>query len=668
MLVSCGSEYFEEMLRSGFKERVERRLVMKELTGDELELMLESVYGDGRVRRGKLDESNCFGVFLKANQFLFPALQAYAETVMCKFLDDDNVLDLLSDDIVRLSPTLKRHCLEYVAKRFERLETNRAYQGLPSLTKLEIEHFAAKQNEEMFMALIATLTESKHGHSGKSNAIQDSITDFNTLVREEIVDFLESQVSNIDVPNVTESVMQQVEVPRSGEEGHRRHESHFEHGQHHHQYHATPDSQASSSFIPTKFRFQLKNMSLHPAPNNNVASSSSPSSNAAAGEEASSASSRAGVGWSDGHDLFSMPSTSSSSTSTSSASQPYDAQINRHQAPVTHAAHDEDERMETSSDSDSSSSSHHLLLLPKDSISAVFTPTKLSILAKDISLLIKDASYSIDAVRMHPVYASFSSSSSSENIDNINTSSPGALSHELLLSASPNDSDSSIDELCFAAERLDSGSMDVLLCGVSFALSFTFSIEKNFKILEKIASASISASRKKEMRRKEKKHPSPYHHVEGFHPRHDHDDDDHAGSDNHSSDADVHPSSSSSSPSSSSDESSMEELLEGLLDENDGSGEGTTKSLLSLHNFSCDIDQLKFKVDAASRMHHPTTATLLSSLFSTHFKNSLRQHLLAAFQANISDSLSHLTDQLNTMGAKQLSRLTSFPGLRGFRG
>lgn len=194
LLMSCVSEYFEEMTGERYIERFERRIEMKGVSEAELKLMVESVYADGRTRIGSVDEGNAYQVFLRANQFLFRSLQASAEVVMARFLDEENVLVLLGDEIVRTSPTMKRHCLEFISKRYETMQHLDGYKALPMLLQLEVEHYAAKRNEEMFTALIATMADGIN------------ISDFNSLVQDEIAEFFDSQLASINIADLEDTV------------------------------------------------------------------------------------------------------------------------------------------------------------------------------------------------------------------------------------------------------------------------------------------------------------------------------------------------------------------------------------------------------------------------------------------------------------------------------
>jgi hypothetical protein len=796
LILTIGSEYFGEMLTGRFSEGRERRIVMRGVSEAELKMMIESIYGDGRVRKGSVDERNAYNIFLKSNQFLFRSLQAYAETVMTQFLDEENVFVLLGDEIVRMSSTMKRSCLEFISKRYESLQHQDAYKQLPTLIHLEVEHYAAKRNEEMFTALIATMSDNIN------------ISDFNSLVQDEISEFLDSQLSHLSIKDIKDSVKLEPSMKMGFESE------------------STSSSMSASSLLPSIdplkqvtypqiISYKISDIRLTPPPkvtttfddgaqllasvsslNNSSSSNGGVLSSAnnegslnvldpliviaggtgvqeqqkkkkqqkrrrrgalaefgrrhslkqRADEAARLRAQRAeelvrilmqptarvgGAGVAEeGPGLRQEVLSSSSSSLSSPSHSPRIAHVDRlrhlrdrltaaidpannlvpvvnldiesdsdddhdhltggvnaldHYQIVPLDLVDEEEDSEeefsddgedyfddsypeeeeesdeedypsdpstSSSSSSSSESSAQVQFFNKDSVSAVFSPTKLSILASDISLMIDGANFHFESIPLP-----------SEE-DNLQQSLTGGH-----IPAPP------------SSVFVDSGKTDILLSGVSFALSFSFSFQNN-RFLEQITKIALKSIAK----------------------------DDKQGSDSDLSD------------SSSDDDDDLFGGFGGgsaarlgggggggggggannqhLLPE-DGSG-GTSNNkdhgevpLLSLHNFSCDVDQIKLRfiprshelksLASSSQSHSsspkssstttpskhgkkglpsssPTTLTrphplLLFPHFSAHFKTALKGALVATLQTKIQDSLSHLTEHLNRMSLRQISSL-----------
>jgi hypothetical protein len=883
LLMGCVSEYFEEMMGGRYIEGFERRIEMKGVSEAELKLMVESVYVDGRIRKGSVDEKNAFQVFLKANQFLFRSLQAASEEVMSQFLDEENVLVLLGDEIVRTSPTMKRNCLEFISKQYEKMHHLDGYKQLPTLLQLEVEHYAAKRNEEMFTALIATMSDGIN------------ISDFNSLVQDEISDFLESQLSHISIDDIQDSIKfqcaekcaEQISLLES----------------------SSPSASAAAALQllhpPQRqnVRYRLSDISLAPPPSKNlhcfddasrlvsvvesvatnpsVPSQSSSSAIAASSvpfAQHSTSSASADLSSDDApverkhpknvkkhgglgqfgrvdarrrgterafakaasarvHDLpfghpargrgfifddedaqhagrqrrayspegeqiqnrqallgldgGSLSSTGSSDDSSSSSSEEdgpnplhaafigferpeeenrllrdiagshitqmiggagneeirYDIHVLPYRAnrstessddpstdlEDTAEADDDDDEIITSTDMDtdieeeydetvsseeedypdlsssssslnssassslsgsfSSSSSSHVQFFGKDSVSAVFSPTRLSILATDISLMIEDAKFRFEAIPEHEKQGRFGQGPQSASSFEDPFNSDGDAGKKSSPAIRP-DTGSSLD----VEGSIDSGKTNILLSGVSFALSFSFSFQNN-KLLGQVSKVLQSAERKAGGR---------------------------GGFNFEDSDDEL---------SSSSDDDSDD--LEDLLNSDSGGGAASDAEvpLLSLQNFSCDVDQLRMqflpshrdmkrllepvathqsassstvpqaepkltvfsrpaKYGAPPAPQAPNAAPMAPSEdldtsyplqaapttppqvplptrahpllwfphYSSQFKQSLKGALVAAIQTQMADSLARLTTHLNRMSLRQLSSLTSGSG------
>lgn len=190
LILSCGSEYFKEMFAAKFLESGLHRVPIPNVSANDLELILQCIYTDGHVRRDAIDVDNAFPMFLMANSFLVPSLQAFTEEFMVKHLDEENAIVLLSD-AARLSAALRRHCLEYIAKNYEKTIETEGYKALPTVLLMEIEQFAAKRNEDALTTMIGMISEVE-------------VHDFQTLVQEEILSFLDYELGDIRVEDIVE--------------------------------------------------------------------------------------------------------------------------------------------------------------------------------------------------------------------------------------------------------------------------------------------------------------------------------------------------------------------------------------------------------------------------------------------------------------------------------
>jgi hypothetical protein len=154
VILMTRSIYFKAMLTSGLREQVQSRVILPEVERPVFNAVLRFIYTD------MLDASDAqmaFDLFCQASLFRISNLQDRCEQVLLDCLDSENVTTLFEAADRYASPLLRDTCFSYIARNFNTLNEQGAFDSLAPDLLLELKRMRVARG--LFLGTLERLTE-----------------------------------------------------------------------------------------------------------------------------------------------------------------------------------------------------------------------------------------------------------------------------------------------------------------------------------------------------------------------------------------------------------------------------------------------------------------------------------------------------------------------------